>query len=156
MKIKPTSFTSSYLHTFQLPSSSKRRFVVNSVYPGGSSMIAKILDFRLSENALSRIFCSAKLSLESWILNCLRENLFKCPPNITKRISIIVYLILQYFSWLTSYELYWFWNSFLTLLSYVPEQLSAFVDTDLKADYEDGGQEQPTHLILLLAVKIFT
>ena len=51
-----------------------RRFVINPVYPGGGTLVAKILDFRLTEsqkNAFSNTFCSPKLSLGSWILHCL-------------------------------------------------------------------------------------
>ena len=33
--------------------------------------------------------------------------------------------------------------------------ISAFLDTDLEADDKGGGQEQRTHLISLLAAKIF-
>ena len=33
--------------------------------------------------------------------------------------------------------------------------ISAFVDTDLEVDDKDGVQEQRTHLISLLAAKIF-
>ena len=64
-------------HTFQPPSSSKREVCNKPSISQSGTMVAKILDFRLFEslkNALSRTFCSPKLSLESWILHCLREN----------------------------------------------------------------------------------
>ena len=50
------------------------RFVINPIYLGGSTMVAKFLEFGLSESLKMRspeAFCSSKLSLESWILHCL-------------------------------------------------------------------------------------
>ena len=61
------------------------RFVLSTVYPGGGTMIAKILDFRLSENqknALLRTCCSLKLSLESWILLCFSETFPEYPREL--------------------------------------------------------------------------
>ena len=61
------------------------KFVLNTVYPGGGTMIAKILDFRLSENqknALLRTCCSLKLSLESWILLCFSETFPEYPREL--------------------------------------------------------------------------
>ena len=60
--------------------------------------------------------CSPKLSLENWILHCLRENFPEYPRDITIRILMIVYSIPQHFPWFESCKLYWFWNLFLTLL----------------------------------------
>ena len=48
--------------------------------------LGEILDFRLSKspkNELSRDFFSPKLSLESWILHCIRENLSEYPRDVT-------------------------------------------------------------------------
>ena len=62
------------------------RFVINPVHVGGGSMVAKILNFRLSEslkNALSSILPSSELSLESSILHFLCKNLPEYPPGIT-------------------------------------------------------------------------
>ena len=53
------------------------RPVINPVYLGGGTMVAKILDFRLFERiqyALFRTFCSPELSPESWILHCPCES----------------------------------------------------------------------------------
>ena len=69
------------------------RFVINPVYPVGCTMVAKILNFKLFEslkNALSRTFCSAKLSLGSWISHFLCENFPEYPPDIILWTSIIV------------------------------------------------------------------
>ena len=43
-------------------------------------------------------------------------------PNVTIGISIIVYLIPQYFSWLKNYKWQWLLNSYLTLFSLMPKQ----------------------------------
>ena len=62
------------------------RFVVNLAYPGGGTMLPKILDFRLFKslkNALSRTFYSPRLSLESSISRCLRENFSEYAFDIT-------------------------------------------------------------------------
>ena len=82
------------------------RFMISPVYPRGDTMVAKILDFRLFKNlqkGIFRTFCSPKLSLESLILHCLCENFLEYPSEITIRISAIVYLIPQHFSWFKNY-----------------------------------------------------
>ena len=88
--------------------------------------VAKVLDFRLHEslkNALSRTFYSPKLSLESWILHSFCK-------KVALQTSIIVYLILQRFSWFKNYK--------LLILKPIPDAffaygktISAFVDTGL-------------------------
>ena len=73
------------------------RFVKNPVYPGGDTMFAKFLDFSFFEslkNALFRAFCSPNISLESWILHCLRENFLKYSPDIAI-CTLTVYLNLH-------------------------------------------------------------
>ena len=109
------------------------RFIINSVYSRDGAMVVKFLDFRLLESlksALSRTFCSPKLSLESWILHCLCENFPEYPPDIIIQTSIIVYLISQHFSWFKNYKLF--------IVKLVPDAyfasaktISAFVGPDL-------------------------
>ena len=110
------------------------RFVINPVYPVGGAIVAKLLDFRLFEdlkNALSRTFCSPKLSLESWILHCLCDSFPKYPPDIILRTSVIVYLIPQHFLWFNNYKLYWF--LLVSGASFASAKTrSVFVDTDLQ------------------------
>ena len=60
------------------------RFVINSVYPGGGTMVTKIFGFRFSESLKMR-------SVE--ILHCLCEKFLEYPSNLTIEISIIMYLI---------------------------------------------------------------
>ena len=84
------------------------RIVINLVYLGGGTMVAKIFDFRFFEslkNAISRTFCSPKLSLESWILHSLCENFPEHPPGKAIRTSVTVYLMTQDFSWFKNYKL---------------------------------------------------
>ena len=110
-----------------------RMFVINPVYSGAGTMVVKILDFRLFESlksALSRTFCFPQLSLESWMLHWLCENFPEYPPDIIIQTSIIVYLILQHFSWFKNYN--------LLILKPIPgtyfasaKTISAFVDPDL-------------------------
>ena len=71
---------------------------------------------------MSRSFCSPKLSLESWIYIAFARSFPEYPPNITIRISIIVYLITQCFSWLKNNKLYRFSNSCLTLFLLMPKE----------------------------------
>ena len=123
-------------------------------------MVVKILDFRLFESlksALSKPFCSPKLSFESWILHCLWKNVPEYPPEIIILTSIIVYLISQHFSWSKNYKLF--------ILKPVPgayfasaKTISAFVICwpVSTAHDEDGSQERCAHLISLLVAKIFT
>ena len=50
------------------------------------AMVAKILDFRLSEslkNALCKTFYSSKLSPESYMFHCLSQNFPEYPPDVT-------------------------------------------------------------------------
>ena len=119
-------------------------------------MFANFLDFGLSESlkvCFPEAICSPKLSLQSLILYCLRENFLEYPPNITIETSIMVYLT----------PILWFKNYKLCIdFRILPDAsfasvkiLSAFLDTDLEADDKDGGQEQRTHPISLLAAKIF-
>ena len=78
------------------------KFAINLLYPGGDTMIIKIMDSRLFESlkrALSRALWSPKLSLGSWVLNFLYENFPEYPPDKIMRNSVIVYLLPQYFSW---------------------------------------------------------
>ena len=78
------------------------KFAINPLYPGGGTIIVKVMDFRLFESlkrALSRAFCSPKLSRGSCILNFLSENFPEYPPDKIIRISVIVYLLPQHFSW---------------------------------------------------------
>ena len=120
-------------------------------------MVSKILDFRFFEslkNALSRTFYSLKLSLESWISHCLRQNVPEYPPCITMRTSIMVYLILQHFHGLKtancidsqthSQHFFRLWQKNKCCCWY-----------ESTAHDEVGGQEQRTHLISLLGAKIF-
>ena len=83
--------------------------------------VAQNRSFWKTENALSRIFCSPKLSTERWILHCLCETFPEDPPYITIGIWIIVYLIPKHFSCFKNYKLYWFSNLFLALLLLVPK-----------------------------------
>ena len=113
-----------YIHSI-LRVAHNGKFVINSVYPGGGTMLAQILDFRLFKslkNALSRIFCSPKLSPESWIFHCLRKNNPEYPLDITIGTSTIVYLIPQHFWFFKNYKLYWISNLFPALLSLVLKQ----------------------------------
>ena len=71
-------------------------------------MLSKSLDFRFFESlksALSRTFCSPKLSLESWILHSLCENFPEYPLERAMQTSIIVYLIPQHCPWFKNYKL---------------------------------------------------
>ena len=113
------------------------RFVINPIYSRGSTMVAKFLDFGLSESLKMHslgAFCSPKLSLESRILHSLPENFPEYLPNITigTSTSIIVYLIPQHLfhgSKITNC------SDFKTLpdVSFAcVKTISAFVDTDLK------------------------
>ena len=89
------------------------RFIMKPVYSGGGNMVSvggKILDFRLSRKpkkcTLQGTFRTPKLSLESWILQCFRENFAEYLCDITIRISIIIYSVPQHFSWFRC-KLYW-------------------------------------------------
>ena len=70
---------------------------------------------------LSETLQDLVLSL-SWIWHCFLKNFPERPPDITTGIPIIVYLILQHFSWFKNDKLYLFSNWFLALLSLVPKQ----------------------------------
>ena len=65
-------------------------------------MVAKILNFRLSENL--KMPSTGYFALQNYALHS-RETLLNIHlPNITIGISITVYLIPQYFSWLKNYK----------------------------------------------------
>ena len=109
------------------------RFLINPIYPGGSTMFANLLDFGLSESmkvCFPATICSPKLSLQSLILYCLRENFLEYPPNITTGTSIMVYLT----------PILWFKNYKLCIgFQILPDAsfasvkiINAFVDTILK------------------------
>ena len=156
MEIQKKSFTRFLENSCQLLEH-PNTLTLNPVHPGGGSMVSKILDFRFFEslkNALSRTFYSLKLSLESWISHCLRQNVPEYPPCITMRTSIMVYLILQHFHGLKtancidsqthSQHFFRLWQKNKCCCWY-----------ESTAHDEDGGQEQRTHLISLLGAKIF-
>ena len=82
------------LHTFKPPSSSKREVCNKPSISRRWHHVCKFLDFSFFEslrNALFRAFCSPNISLESWILHCLRENFLKYSPDIAI-CTLIVYL----------------------------------------------------------------
>ena len=109
-----------------------RSDLINPVHLRGSTMAAKILDFRLSQslkNALSRILNSPKVSLERWFLHFRCKNFSEFPPDLTIEVSIIVFLIPQHFSWFKNYKSSRFSNFLLVLLSLVSKQQVIF-DTD--------------------------
>ena len=76
-----------YFQTFQPPTSSKQEVCNKPSYVEDGTMVAKILDFRLSESLKTRTpgpFAFPRLPLESWILHCLRENFLEYPRKLTK------------------------------------------------------------------------
>ena len=74
------------------------------------------------KDAFFRTLFSPKLILESWIWHCLWESYPKYPLDITMGTLIIVYFILQDFSWFKNYKLYWVPNLFLAPLLLVTIQ----------------------------------
>ena len=77
------------------------------------------------------------------------------PRDITIWISIIGYSVPWHFLWFKNHEQHWFSNSFRALLFLVPKQLG-FLLTRINCSTWGWWREQRTHLILLLAAKIFT
>ena len=108
-------------------------------------MVTKILDLMLSEsprNALSKIFCSPRLSIEYQILHCLRKNFpVELPQHSFHGLKITTGIDSQTRSWR-------FYHKY--------QNNKCFCWHGPTAHDEDGGQEQRTHLILLPAAKIFT
>ena len=135
--VKDISFTC--VPTFQ-----HGRFVINLVHLRGSTMVAKILDFGLSQslkNALSRILYSPKVSLERWFLHFFCKNFSEFPPDLIIEVSIIVFLLAQLFSWFENYKSSWFSN-FVTCASFVSVKTISYFWHGSPAYNEDGSQEQ--------------
>ena len=60
-----------------------RRFVTNPICAGGGAMVAKTLDFRLSERLKMRSPGPFAIPNYLWKVGIFRENFLLYPPNIT-------------------------------------------------------------------------